>query len=342
MKYVSTMILLVTTILMTACASQRHLPEHDQPLPVASTRNSLQIQYLGVGGHRLQYGENVLLTAPSFTNPHFLRVGPFMPIHSDHDRVDRYMPDAGNAQMLLVGHAHYDHLMDVAYILQAHAPKAHLYGSRTTVHSLASAIPASRMTAMNDSMGTPDTPGQWFYSANRGIRIMALKSSHAPHFMGIKFMQGRYEQPQDALPWHAFGWKEGQTLAFLIDFLDEQQQPVYRVFYQDSASEEAQGVVPDLADGKAIDVAILCPASFSQVDHYPESIVRNTAASHFILGHWEDFFANDPYGQQRFVRNTDQDEFIRRLTQALPAGSHWTLPNLFSTYYFGPEGAIQP
>jgi hypothetical protein len=35
---------------------------------------------------------------------------------------------------------------------------------------------------------------------------MAIKSNHAPHFM----------EDMESLPWHAFGWKEGQTLAYVI------------------------------------------------------------------------------------------------------------------------------
>ena len=335
MKNLRTAALLLPLLLLSGCASGLRIPTSDSPeIEAAGATNVLSIQYLGVGGHRLQLGDEVILTAPSFTNPAFLLTGPFMPLRSDHQRIDELMPPSASAQMLLVGHAHYDHLLDVPHVLLKHAPDAHLYGSQTTINTVSGVIPATRMTALDTSMGTREQPGQWHYSRSGRSRIMGLKSSHAPHFMGIKLMQGRYDEPQNKLPWHSFGWKEGQTLAYLIDFLDEQQQPVYRVFYQDSASAEMNGVVPELADGKAIDVAIICPASFAQVEQYPESIIRNTQATHFILGHWEDFFGNDPRGQQKFVRATDQEAFIERLTAALPAGSHWTLPQLFSTYHF--------
>lgn len=337
------LLLIVGMTFISACASKYQIPKDDtQPVQKAAQEMLLQIQYLGVGGHRLQFGNEVILTAPSFTNPHFLRLGPFMPIKSDHERVDRLMPDSFNAQMLLVGHAHYDHLMDVPHILQKHAPNAHLYGSKTTLNTISSVIPPERMTAVEDSMGNREQPGTWHYSASGKSRIMALQSSHAPHFMGIKLMQGQHKQPLDKMPWHAFAWKEGQTLAYVIDFLDEQKKPAYRIFYQDSASAEQQGLVPDLNDGKGFDVAIICPASFAQIEYYPESIVQNTQAQHFILGHWEDFFGNDPQGEQKFVRNTNADAFLARLNAVLPANSHWTLPSLFATYSFGSQGLVQP
>ncbi|MCD8524171.1 MAG: hypothetical protein LRY72_18210 [Saccharospirillaceae bacterium] len=339
----SHLLLLLTTllILVSGCSSKLHIPAYNgEPAPLTEeSQPPLSIQYLGVGGHLIRYGNTTLLTAPSFTNPHFMRVGPFMPISTDKERVDQYLPDVSAAEMILVGHAHYDHLMDVPYIMNRYATQADVYGSRTMANTLMPAVAAERIHVMNDLMGNVNKPGEWVYSRSGRIRIMALESFHAPHFMGIKFMQGTYKEPRESLPWHAFGWKEGQTLAFLIDFLDQNKQPAYRIFYQDSASQEPLGLVPELNDQKGIDVAILCPASFSQVDNYPESIVKNTQARHFILGHWEDFFANDLSGEQRFVRNTDQDEFIGRLKAVLPAGSDWTLPALFSIKYFAPEGA---
>lgn len=338
--------LILFTLLLSGCATSVKIPEHslqakDSPFqPSTSNEPKLSIQYLGVGGHRIQYGDAVVLTGPSFTNPSFFLTGPFMPLKSDHEKIDKFMPESSDAQIMLVGHAHYDHLLDVPHVMQKHAPNAHLYGSQTTVNSILSEVPAERMTAVNDQMGTPEQPGKWFYSKDNNVRIMALKSSHAPHFMGIKLMKGKHKEPLEKLPWHAFGWKEGQTMAYLIDFLDDNQQPVQRLFYQDSASAEQEGVVPALNDNKGIDVAIICPASFSQVDNYPESIVKNTQATHYILGHWEDFFGNPLDGKQKFVRNTNAKKFIQQLEQALPDGSQWTRPQLFSTYQFNFEGLL--
>src|SRR5690554_4524019 len=81
-----------------------------------------------------------------------------MPLSSNHKKIDKFMPESSEAQIILVGHAHYDHLLDVPYVMQKHAPKAQLYGSQTTVNSIISEIPAERMTAVNEYMGTSDKP----------------------------------------------------------------------------------------------------------------------------------------------------------------------------------------
>ena len=327
---------------LAACSSKLQLPAYEDTAQSKSLADdSLSIQYLGVGGHILSYKGTRIMTAPSFSNPHFMFAGPFFPMSVDEEKVDEFIPDVSDVEMILVGHAHYDHLLDVPYVMDRHARKAHVYGSNTMANTLAPVMKKERIHALNDKMGDIDREGEWIYSQSGKVRVMPIKASHAPHIMGIKFMGGNHDKPLSNLPWHAFGWKEGQTLAFIIDFLDDDKTVAHRIFYQDAASSEPDGLVPVMADGKAIDIAILCPAAFTQVDHYPESIVTNTEAQHFILGHWEDFFANNLAGEQRFVRLTNQHEFIERLEGSMPSDSTWTLPALFSTQHFAKNGIIR-
>lgn len=343
------LLLCIHIFALAACSSKLQLPlyENSATSPASKTPGNrkqssdyLSIQYLGVGGHLFSYKGTQIMTAPSFSNPHFMFAGPFFPMSADKEAIDTYMPEASKVEMILVGHAHYDHLLDVPYVMQKHTPNAHVYGSNTTAHTLAPAVSADRIHALNEKMGDINQPGEWVYSSSGKVRIMPIKADHAPHIMGLKFMTGGYDEDLEDLPWHGFGWKEGQTLAFIIDFLDTDDSIAHRIFYQDAASQEPLGLVPDLGDNKSIDIAILCPAAFHQVNSYPESVVKNTQAQHFILGHWEDFFANDLSGQQRFVRLTDQDDFIERLEAAKPENSTWVLPALFSTQYFSANGEL--
>ncbi len=304
--------------------------------------DGLSIQYLGVGGHLFRFAGQAIMTAPSITNPHFMALGPFMPIKANHQLIDRFLPPVDDVESILVGHAHYDHLMDVPYIMQTKATNAHVYGSKTMMHTLAPSIKKARRHSLNETMAELDKPGSWHYNKSKNIRFMALKSTHAPHFMGINIMTGKYEEDLESLPWHAFGWKEGQPLAYLIDFLAEDNQILHRVFYQDSASQEPLGLIPKLAkeDQKRVDIAIITPASFSQVDNYPEGIMHNSQAKHFILGHWEDFFANQEKEEQQFVRAINSKEFFERFNKALPSDSNWTMPQLYHTQYFAPQGNL--
>ena len=75
------------------------------------------LQYLGVGGYLLRWQDEALLFAPSFSNPATLGQPPLV-VKADNARIDELMPRADDVSMLLVGHAHYDHLMDVPRILE--------------------------------------------------------------------------------------------------------------------------------------------------------------------------------------------------------------------------------
>src|SRR5690554_4865128 len=91
----------ILTLLLSGCASSIKIAEHGaSPIMSSSTspanEASLQAQYLGVGGHRIQYGDSVVLTGVSFTNPSLLATGPFIPVKSDKQKIDVLMPDAGD------------------------------------------------------------------------------------------------------------------------------------------------------------------------------------------------------------------------------------------------------
>ncbi|MEX5669996.1 hypothetical protein ABFV57_34680, partial [Pseudomonas neuropathica] len=77
-------------------------------------------------------GEGLLL-APSFSNPALLNHEGWPPlrVEPNKQRIDKYMPKADDVTMILVGHSHFDHLLDVPRVMEKHAPLAKVYGSHT-------------------------------------------------------------------------------------------------------------------------------------------------------------------------------------------------------------------
>src|SRR6266849_6130392 len=122
---------------------------------------------------------------------------------------------------ILVAHAHYDHLMDIPYIAQERAPSATIYGSQTMKNILAAVLPPERLVALDNEAAEPTKPpGKWQGVPGTKIRLMAIKSEHAPHVClfqrhgCIKVFAGEVAAPLNQLPATAWGWKEGQTLAY--------------------------------------------------------------------------------------------------------------------------------
>ncbi|MEX2526572.1 MAG: hypothetical protein WEA09_02945 [Gemmatimonadota bacterium] len=319
-----------TLLTLPGCASA--IPSVvDQVQPTGGwccTRSSeaVTLEYLGVGGWLIRMGDAAVLTAPLFSNPGMLDVA-FGRIESDSALIEQFLPPVDDVSALLVGHAHYDHLMDVPHILRRKATGATLYGSRTAVNLVQGdpGVEPHRLVSVEEGVGDHERPGVWYHTAEGRVRIMALVSGHAPHFMGIHLWDGQLEEPVEALPRRASGWLEGTPLAYLVDFLNGDGSVAFRIHYQDAASEPPAGFPPILDDDVPIDLAILCPPGFEEVDGFPEGILERLQPRAVLLGHWENFFRPRTEPLQG-VPSTDLDEFLRRLDGILPAGVPRAMP----------------
>jgi hypothetical protein len=296
----------------------------------------LEIRYLGSGGHLIRRGPTAIMTAPFFSNPGLFRVGVGR-ISPDSVRIDaaveKIIENGGrldDVQAILVGHAHYDHLMDVPRVWSEYTPNATIFGSSTAKYILRSFdVPDDQIETLNSSAASRWTPGRWVALGN--VRFMAIESEHAPHAFGIKLYAGEVHEDLNRPPRRATGYREGQTFAFLIDFLDPDGSVAFRIHYQDSASNTPLGYPPTLHgdDQRSIDIAIVCAASFSQVQGYPEGILRAVDARYVVVGHWEDFFIPQEK-PTRPVPMTDVAEFVARTERALPEHARWVLPKPYA------------
>jgi len=292
----------------------------------------LEIRYLGSGGQLIRRGSTAILAAPFFSNPGLLRVGAGR-ISPDSARIDaaveKIIENGGrldDVQAILVGHAHYDHLMDVPRVWSEYTPNAKIFGSLTAKHILRGFdVPDDRIETLNSSAASRWAAGRWV--ALGDVRFMAIESEHAPHAFGIKLYGGEVREDLNRPPLRATGYREGQMLAFLIDFLNPDGSVAFRIHYQDSASNTPLGYPPTLDgdDQRSVDVAIVCAASFSQVQGYPEGILRAVDPRYVVMGHWEDFFISQEK-PPRPVPMTDVAEFAARTERALPEHARWVLP----------------
>jgi L-ascorbate metabolism protein UlaG (beta-lactamase superfamily) len=312
-----------------------YLGDSELPPSDPAYQTEVQVKYLGAGGVVIRRGADVLLTAPFFSNPSILRVA-FGEIAPRPDQIERFLSRTGNsladATAVLVGHAHYDHLMDVPYIKNNYLPRATIYGSETMKNTL-EAVPELRghVMSVESKAGTDQQPGTWQPAGPR-LRFMALRSEHAPIIAHVKFFEGNYTEPLQQLPTRAFGWREGQTLAYLIDFLSADRKTVeFRIHYQDAASNEPFGFPPpfvDPGDDRPVDLAILCMPGFDQVKDYPEAIVKRLKPRFVVIIHWENFFELLPDDPQdlRTVPKEDAQRFLARLQAVFPEADRVKLP----------------
>jgi hypothetical protein len=306
----------------------------------------ISVVYLGVSGLLIEHNRHVLLTAPFFSNPSFGMVRPRFTrllrstprIWPDTVAIEKLLPrTADRATAILVGHGHYDHLMDVPYIARKRAITARIYGGPSVRHMLMgdSALRSNggqRVVALSlAAAGSKERRGVWYYTSDSAYRFMAVVGGHAPTYRAWTrsyiFTPGSLDADLDSLPRTAAEWKLGEPYAFLIDVLSEStRKPVFRIYFQDAPSEPPLGFPPDdiLAE-YAVDLAVLCAATSSNVSNTPDSLLAVLKPSYVIVGHWEDFFRPQTLPIQ-LSPGTDLGEFRESLRKSLPKSAGWVMP----------------
>ena len=338
-----------------ATPAETPAPE-ESPAP-EPTPDPLQVRFLGVGGFELKVGDDAVLTAPLFTNPSMLDVT-VGEIASRHDLVDAFLGDVSATKVILSGHAHYDHLMDVPYAWTK-TPGATIYGNLSAKRLLAgfapdpspgcdavpadapwARVPRENVVALDDPaddavdwrMCGGTGAGRWVHAAGGRVRIRALCSAHPDQVLFVHFGEGHVEADACVPPAKAPDWKEGTTLAFLVDFLDETGAPLWRVYYQD-APYDAPVSHPhaSLLAEKSVDLAIVNGGNYEQVDDHPQGILAALQPGHALLGHWEDFFRTreEPVQPIPFL---DVALLESRMEEAMPG--RWTRPQPGEAFRF--------
>ena len=124
-----------------------------------ANRETLAVEYLGSGGYVLRRGQDVVLLGPFISNPGALTAIGLKRIEPDVTALERWLPDVSMADAIIVGHAHYDHLLDVPWIAEHRAPAAKVYGSPTVALTLAAVPSLNDRVIPLSSFYDPDPEG---------------------------------------------------------------------------------------------------------------------------------------------------------------------------------------
>lgn len=109
-----------------SAAADTNVARHGLDLP-----EGLSLQWLGTASFAISCGGTTLITDPFASRQPLGRVARAKPLRADIDAVDRFLP---RADAVLVGHAHFDHALDVAPLVRR--DRCPVYGSRSVKHLL--------------------------------------------------------------------------------------------------------------------------------------------------------------------------------------------------------------
>lgn len=314
-------------------------PNRFRPQPPVVAPRGIKITYLGTGGFLIERGQRAILTAPFFSNNSLWRVGVWK-LDVRENSISRYTPNLKNAQAILVGHAHYDHLLDIPYLWRHHANHTIVYGNRSMGNILAGADTPVALQVLEHEVRRDGRSGA-FKSTHRGqIQFMAIKSGHAPNFrlppldnwgLPLKISPWSVEEPVADLPRRTRGWRMGDPLAYIIDFRDpaDTSRVDFRIYYQDAGHiPEAWHWVESAVD--SVDLAIVTVASSNLIGQreFIRKVRAHIKPRHWLLGHWEDFFkvySQDPESICS-VPFTNPEGFVKKLLEEGVGEERWVLP----------------
>lgn len=346
-------VLVAVALAGAGCSYERTCSRPSDYVPVNSAapkRDFVRVAYLGSGGVLIARGHSVVLTAPLYSNPTVGEIA-FQSFVSDQRLVDaylrRYAPDLVEAKAIVVGHSHYDHLMDVPRVAERWSPTATVYGNdamKLLLAPLASLQPRL-VSVEHDALAynTPEAGGPPV-RVSPTIRLWPILSEHSPQFAipglfglrlpAVHLWRGQPALPASELPHRGGDWSEGTTLAFVIEIDGPPGARPFRVYYQDSPTRLPFGQPPAWLRDRGIDLAILCVGGSEvwKVVH-PGAIAAYLRPANVLAVHWEDFLNPRPLIRPdrdaedaevtHAVPSSDPEAWMKRLRRSAPASARW-------------------
>lgn len=250
----------------------------------------VHVRFVGVGCFVVHFDGIGLLTDPFWSHLPLGKVA-FGTIAPDPEQIEPYLPDLQHVQAVLVGHGHYDHVLDLPYVVSKLHPAATIIGSQTLKHTFAPMKLPRKWAVVNEHAATPDHPGTPLSLAGGRLRIRAIRSEHPNQYMGFHLFKHALSEERTEPPTRVKHYQEGMTLAYLVDWLSDEGMVKKRVYIQTSSTGYPAGFFPEaVLKEHSVDVALLpMDCANLQMKGVP-TIIDFLRPTRVVFCHWEDFF----------------------------------------------------
>ncbi|MFJ3581847.1 MBL fold metallo-hydrolase [Streptomyces sp. NPDC090127] len=231
------------------------------------------LRWLGTAGWRIDTGGRTVLFDPYLTR---FRTGlfekPFNPTtpiaETDASLVREY---AGDPELILVSHSHWDHIADVPYL--AKTTGARVLGTETTFHLLvALGVDPGQISVVK---------GGEVLDFGQGLVVEVVASLHSRNKDHSYFAPGTLTGPPATVPATISDLPEGDTLAFQVT-AGAGGPTLFLMGASDIADRSADGLRPD--------VAMVAVPSSSSTHRYVPRLLRALGHPKIVVPvHWDNF-----------------------------------------------------
>lgn len=250
----------------------------------------LELRFFSVTCALLRVGDISVLVDPFFTHAPFPRVA-LGRLGPDPAAVAPHLDQLGDTRAVLVGHSHYDHVMGLSAVDPALHPDAEILGTRTLRHVYAAAELTHPIVPLDGWAATPTRAGTWWRHSSGRLRILPIASGHPTQYLFFHLFKRSLLRDARHAPRRAADWQEGPTLAFLIDFLDEDGITA-RVYVETSSRGYPDGFFPrSLLAERGVDLAIVSMDVANREMASGDSVLHLVDPPIVAFNHYEDFFS---------------------------------------------------
>jgi len=225
-------------------------------------RPRLRLRSLGTAGFVLEAAQRRLVLDPFVSRPGVWRTL-LRRLRPDEGLLERHVPHADD---VLVGHAHYDHVLDAPALCRRTG--ARLLGSRAVAN-------VGRAAGLPETQIVPLEGGERI--ASGALVVRGLRSRHGRVWFGRVPLPGDIESPP---PWppRVFDLRHGLVLNWLVE------GPGASVLHVDSAD-----WVDEEVAGLRVEVLCLCAIGWTRRPEYVEGLIREVRPRFVLPCHWDVF-----------------------------------------------------
>ena len=245
-------------------------PEYVLPVPVVGDRPAgVSVRWLGTAGFEIRYGDHVILIDPYLTRAPIARLA-LGKIAPDIAAITRHV---SRADAILVGHTHFDHVLDVPTI--ARLTRGIVFGSAS----------AARLCGVDGV-----APGQirdvehllraGTYTEQVGpFELRFFPSAHSKLLFGRKVPWEGDIVDCDQVPVRMGDYRCGAVFAAEI-------RVAGRTLFHLGSAELVESSLPR----REVDLLLFCAAGWQNTPKVVERTLSRLSPRAVLLSHWDDFF----------------------------------------------------
>jgi L-ascorbate metabolism protein UlaG (beta-lactamase superfamily) len=245
--------------------------------------HGVTFHWTGVASCVLEYEGQRLAIDPFVTRPSMSQVL-FRKLKRDTSAIDRWIPPC---DVVVVGHSHYDHLLDAPYV--AARDGSQVVGSHSTARVMrAEGVPSEHVHTLGEEGGTVEIGP---------FRITLVPSRHCRVLLGRVPFPGEIAEDFEP-PARASEYRMGSVYGVLVEVGG------LTFYHNGSADLDDEALRPHRAD-----VALIGLAGAAETDRYFERLLTSLEPRYMVPIHWDAFFEPLEEGM-RILPNVDFTEFF--------------------------------